>query len=266
MSAKSVRTVERAIDILNVIRVHEGTAGISEISRALGLSKSTVHRILVALTNKGIVHKERSSNRYSLGYKLFDLAFSASRPWNFISCAMPYLEELRDQLNETVSVALRLGQQYSYVAQAVSGHSTPVTTVLGRHYPLHWGATGKAMLALVPDEELQEYISSVPLVAATPWTITDPDVLLAETRRICSLGYSVSFSEKVEGVGAVACPIRDRHGIAYGGVTIVAPELRVRNMDVQAVGEAVAEIAHKIEVSCQTVADAVPLTPEGSRT
>jgi IclR family KDG regulon transcriptional repressor len=158
----SVRAVERVVDILSAIQSHGGVAGISEISRELGLAKSTVHRILAVLTDREMVYKDKSTNRYSLGYKLFDLAFSARRPWDFISCAMPCLEEARDRLHETASIALRLGEQYSYVAQAVSGHSTPVTTVLGRYYPLHWGATGKAMLAALPDEQLQEYIRSVP--------------------------------------------------------------------------------------------------------
>jgi len=260
VSAKSIRAVERAIDVLNVLRSHGGTAGVSEISRELGLSKSTVHRILVALMNKGVVSQGGSNSQYSLGYRLFDLAFATSKPWDFISCAMPYLEELRDKLNETVALALRVGQRYSYVAQAVSAHDMPVTTVLGRYYPLHWGSTGKAMLSFVSDEELQEYISSAPLVVATRWTISDPDVLLAEVRQIRRLGYSVSFSENVEGVGAVACAIRDRRGIAYGGVTIVGPESRVRNLDLQAVGEAVAETAHKIQVSCQVVGGAALLT------
>jgi IclR family acetate operon transcriptional repressor len=117
------------------------------------------------------------------------------------------------------------------------------------------------MLAFVRDEELHEYIGSVPLVAATPRTITDPDALLEEVRQIRSFGYSVSIGEKVEGVGAIACPIRDRQGIAYGGVTIVAPESRVRNLDLSLVGETVAEATHKIEVSCRMMADAAPLIP-----
>ena len=260
MSVAGARAVERVVDILNAIKGHGGAAGISEISRELALPKSTVHRILAALTKKGMVYKDGSSDRYSLGYKLFDLAFAASKPWDFISCAMPHLEEARNRLNETVVVALMLGVQYSYIAQAVSGHSTPVTTVLGRYYPLHWGATGKAMLAFISDEKLQEYIGTVPLVAATAWTITDPDVLLAETRTIRSLGYSVSYSEKVEGVGAVACAIRDRRGVAYGGVTIVAPDGRVRNMDQQAVGAIMVEAAHRIEFRCQVVGGAALLT------
>jgi DNA-binding IclR family transcriptional regulator len=79
---------------------------------------------------------------------------------------------------------------------------------------------------------------------------------MEEVRKIRSRGYSVSYSEKVEGVGAVACSIRDRQGVVYGGVTIVAPDSRVRHMDLQAAGEIMAETAHRIKIRCQVVGNA----------
>jgi DNA-binding IclR family transcriptional regulator len=251
MGAKSVRAVERAIDVLDAIRARDGTAGVSEISRDLGLPKSTVYRLLVALSNKGMVRKNGGSDLYSFGRKILEMSFATFPYQDIISSTVPCLEELRDRLGETAALALKIGHRYAYVTQVVSLHEYRVNPVLARHYPLHWAATGKSMLAFVSPQELEECLSLVPNDRATPRTVTDPAVLVQQLEEIRRVGYAASFGERSEGAAAIAAPIRDSRGLAIAAVCIVGPESRVQQMDLDATGKVVVEIARRIEITCQ---------------
>ncbi|MBN1314222.1 MAG: IclR family transcriptional regulator [Anaerolineales bacterium] len=250
---KSVRAVERAIDVLNVIKNSGWSAGVSEISQELGLAKSTVHRLLVALTNKGIVRQNEDTGRYSFGYSILEMAYSASQQWDVISLAVPYLEELRDRTGETAALALKVGLQYTYVTQIISPHEYRVNPELGHQYPLHWAATGKAILAYVRDQELKECLEQVPHNLATLRTIADSNELLMQLEEIRRLNYAISFGERNLGSSAIASPILDRQGYATAAACLIGPESRVRPQDLHKLGTIVAEISKKIQLACHTV-------------
>jgi DNA-binding IclR family transcriptional regulator len=253
LEPKSVRAVERAIDILNVLKTRGQGVGISEISQELDLAKSTVHRLLVALTKKGVVHQDQETGRYSFGYRILEMAYAASQHWDIISLAVPYLEELRDRTRETAALALKVGLHYTYVTQVVSRHEYRVNPVLGHHYPLHWAATGKAILAHVQDEELQECLQYVPHRLSTTRTISDPNILLPQLEEIRRVGYAISFGERNPGSSAIAAAILDRQGYPHAAACLIGPESRVRLADLNSLGETVADINRKIQVACQTV-------------
>jgi DNA-binding IclR family transcriptional regulator len=250
---KTVRAVERAIDILDVIRSRGRGVGVSEISQELDLAKSTVHRLLVALTNKGIVRQNQETGRYSFGHKILEMAYAAWQHWDIISLAVPYLEELRDRTRETAALALKVGLHYTYVTQVVSPHEYRVNPVLGHQYPLHWAATGKAILAHVRDEELQECLQYVPHRLSTAKTISDPAILLPQLEEIRRAGYAISFGERNPGSSAIASTILDRQGYPHAAACLIGPESRVRLADPNSLGEIVADINRKIQVACQTV-------------
>jgi IclR family acetate operon transcriptional repressor len=247
----SVSAITRALDVLDVIRVSGGAAGVSEISRALDLPKSTVHRILTTLADRKMVYKNEDTDRYRFGYKALELGLSAFQGSDFIGIAMPHIEALRDRLDETVSVVLRTGYYYTYVARAISHREYYFTPSMGKHYPLHWAATGKSMLAFLPDDELERYLHTVPLLPATKRTVTDPVILRQQLEGIRTAGYAVSFGERVESAAAVAAPLRDRRGCAYGAVTVITPGPRLRDRDSRALGDDVVATRGDIEVACE---------------
>jgi IclR family acetate operon transcriptional repressor len=253
LEPKSVRAVERAIDVLDVIKTRGRGVGVSEISCELGLSKSTVHRLLVALSNKGIVRQDKDTGRYSFGHRILEMAHAASQHRDVISLAVPYLEELRDKTGETAALALKVGLRYTYVTQVVSPHEYRVNPVLGHHYPLHWAATGKAILAFVRDQELNECLQLVPQLLSTPRTLADPDTVLAQLEEIRHQGYSASFGERNLGSSAIASPILNRQGYAHAAACLIGPESRVRPRDLHSLGMIVAEITQKIQIACHVV-------------
>lgn len=247
MESKNIRSVARAIELLEIIQKKGGSVGVTEISQEIRLAKSTVYRLLETLVEKGMLSKDLAANKYSLGYKILELAFSASASWNLVNLAMPFLVELRDVYNETTALAIKVGLNYSYIAEAVSHQEFRVNPILGKSYPLHWAGTGKAILAYTTEEERNEALKIAPYSRSTPNTITDIDILKAQLEQIHQDGYSVSFGERAEGAAVIATPICDQRNIAVGAVCLVGPELRLRKMDLPATGAIMKEICHKIE-------------------
>lgn len=251
MESQTVRAVERAIDILDAIRVLGGSAGVTEISERLGLSKSTVHRLLVALQRKEMVGRRTDSERYAIGHKALELALSATTHADLVGIAMPFLEEIRERMGETGALALKVGLRYTYVSQVVSSKEHHVRPVLGVQYPLHWGATGKIILATVKADELGECLRVVPHLRSTPRTVTDPNLLLSQLEQIRRDGYAVSFGERNMGAGAIAAPVVNRRGVAFASVCVMGPESRFRDMDLAVEGRSVAEVARRLQNLCQ---------------
>jgi IclR family KDG regulon transcriptional repressor len=253
MASQSVKSVERAMDVMDAIRAAGGSMGVTELSQELGLAKSTVHRLLVALTKKEMLRQDERTEQYIFGHKILEMASSVSQHPDVISVAMPYLEELRDRTGETAALALKVGRQYCYVVQAVSPKEYRVNPVLGRNYPMHWAATGKAILSAMPMDELEECMKVVPELRSTERTVTDVGVLREQLAQLCQDGYAASFGERNIGSVAVSSPIRNRRGYAYAAACIVGPESRIRREDVPSLGRTVAEVTRKIEVACQAL-------------
>ena len=253
MASQSVKSVERAMDVLDAIRAAGGSMGVTELSHELGLAKSTVHRMLVALTRKGMLRQEEKTEQYIFGHKILEMASAAAQHLDIIGVAMPYLEELRDRTGETAALALKVGRQYSYVVQAVSPKEYRVNPVLGRNYPMHWAATGKAILSAMPADEFEECMKVVPELRSTDRTVTDVKLLREQLAELCRDGYAASFSERNIGSVAISSPIRNRQGYAYAAACIIGPESRIRREDASGLGPIVAEVTHRIEIACQAL-------------
>jgi DNA-binding IclR family transcriptional regulator len=113
---------------------------------------------------------------------------------------------------------------------------------------LHWSGTGKAILAYASEDDQREALKIVPHSRSTPYTITDPEVLLKQVEQIRQDGYAVSFSERAEGAAVFASPVRDRQGFVRAAVCLVGPESRLRKMDLAIVGKAIVGVSQKVEM------------------
>jgi IclR family acetate operon transcriptional repressor len=206
-----------------------------------------------------MLRKDEETDRYTFGHKALEIGISAFQRWDFLSIVMPHIEGLRNQLDETVAVVVRFGNSYTYVGRAVSQREYYFTPNLGRYYPLHWAATGKAMLAFISEEDLAEYLRTVPLEPSTPNTVTDPATLLHQLQKIRETGYAISFGERVETAGAIASPIRGRDGHVFAAVTLIAPAARLQTRDC-------AQIGSEIMAACRRIEDACILTGSNGHT
>lgn len=262
MENQSVRSVERAIDVLQAIKNNNGIAGVTEISQELGLAKSTIHRLLIALGNKGMVRKDPATELYSFGYKFLELALSGFHDKDMVRLVQPFLEELRARTGETAALAIKIGMHYTYISQEVSPNEHRVVVTLGRHYPLHWAATGKVLLAHCHPVEFDKFLDSGLISQSTERTVTDPEALKAQVDEIRKVGYATSFGERVIGSSAIAAPLLGRSGYAHAAIAIVGPESRLKYADVPALGLAAIEFSRTVEVVFRANSLDIELQPE----
>ncbi|MBL0885318.1 IclR family transcriptional regulator [Myceligenerans indicum] len=204
-STGGVQTVERAIDLLEIMTDLGGDATLSELSERSGLPLPTIHRLLRTLVQRGYA-RQLPSRRYALGPGVLRLADAAGR--QFGAAARPQLEHVAATLGETANLALLDHEMAVYVAQASSTHSMRMFTEVGRRVHLHCTGVGKMLLAGLDEDQVREIARRTGLPPATERSIAGPDELVAELARIRARGYAVDDGEQEIGVRcfAVAVP------------------------------------------------------------
>lgn len=220
-----IQVVERAADILGCFSLERRELGVSEISAQLGLDRATVCRILLTLKQKGFVCGNPSTHKYSIGPKILQLAQLGLGTFDLRDKALPHMRWLRDQIDETIALSIRVGFTRVYLEQLESRQEVKRSIQVGRPYPLHCGSGAKVLMAHMPDEELDEFLAT-PLVRFTDVTITDPQTLRAEAQQIQKQGYAVGMGERVKGGAGVAAPVRDYNGDVVASLGLVVPIMR----------------------------------------
>jgi len=196
-----VQSLARALDLLEIVQRAGGHLPIGEIAAGSGIPLPTTHRLLATLVAHGYMRR-LPNRRYALGFKLVPLGSTAASLVGLSAEAV--LRELVDELGESANLAVLSGKSAEYVAQAPSTHSMRMFTEVGRTVDLHCTGVGKAMLALLPAEKLEAYLSSSELPPRTAHTIVDPLRLrdaIAEVRRV---GYALDEQEQELGVRCIA--------------------------------------------------------------
>ncbi|HXH13323.1 MAG TPA: IclR family transcriptional regulator [Alphaproteobacteria bacterium] len=242
-------SVEKAIDVLFCFDLHHPQLRLVDISRRLGLHKSTAYRLLSLLKKRGLVAVDPANQLYSLGPGLIELAWIVLRQQDLRTICRPYLEELRRATNETVSVHVRIGDKRVCVEELESGHEVKFSETLGLTAPIHVGAPGKALLAFLSEDELSRLLPTLSLTPITPETITDLGALQRELAATRAQGYAISRGERSPLSAAVAAPIRDRSGQPVAAISVGGPVHRLTSKVIKDVAGQVMKVAGEISIA-----------------
>jgi len=215
------RTVSKAIAILQAFTVDETQLGVSELSRRLGFTRSTVHRLLASLRQGGLIEQDPSTQKYRLGHAAVELGYTAIYSDPLLVTALPYLYFLSDQVGETVYLGERRGHEVAAVLHVLSPSSREQMQWYNR-LPLHATSTGKILLAHSEESELAALLEQG-LPRCTEHTVTDPMVLREELQRVRKQGFATDFEEYKLGANAIAVPVADREGKVVAALSILGP-------------------------------------------
>ncbi|MFI7137097.1 IclR family transcriptional regulator [Streptomyces massasporeus] len=199
---------------------------LTDISRRAGLSLTTAHRLVGALTEWGALERDESGV-YHVGLRLWELAALAPRGLALRQIALPYLEDLYEATHENVQLAVRDGRDVVYIEWLSGRSAVGVHIRVGARWPLHATGVGLALLAHGDPVFQKEYCEG-DLASFTPYTITEPERLrrvLAEVRRS---GVAVSDRQVTEDALSVAAPVRGADGTVTAAVSIVVPHADVQ--------------------------------------
>lgn len=221
---RPVQALAHAIDVLEIL-AERGEMGVSEIGREIGLSKTAVYNILATFEGRRMVNRDPRTSRYRLGWRLYELGAELQRHNELAPVARPLLEELAERTGETVLFGILDRTGVTYVDRVESDRSIRMVAAPGRQASLHATASGKVLLAHQPPEFVDEVLAGE-LRAYTPETITDPDELRAELRRVAERGYADCIRQHEPEICSISVPVRDYSGGVAAALTLAAPATR----------------------------------------
>lgn len=247
-----VQSVERVFNIMEIMAVEGAPITVTELAEKVKLKISTVHRLLSTLLYRGYVEQE-DNNKYRLGLRLMELGNSVLYYSDIRTVARPFLEELMERCNETVNLAILDGTDVVYIDQVESKNLIIVKMLaqVGNRGPVHCTSSGKALVAFLPDDRMEETITKLDLTKYTNETITDLDNLRKELKRVREDGYAVDWGEREEHVRCIAAPIFNYEDRAVASVSISGPSTRIttyymKNELVDLIKETAEKISNKM--------------------
>src|SRR6266851_6693649 len=222
--ASGSQSLERGLDILEMIAAEGADVGVRELARRSRLSPTIVQRLISSLALRGYIEKNSETSRYRLGHRSLVLGASGELAFDYAVAARRVLERLahRHHLNGFVSV-LRDGRAIYLLAVQADG-PVAIKVSPGSEMPLHSTSAGKVLLAALGDGEARKLLGTRKLSAITPHTITDPVAVVASLAKVRRQGFAIVNEENIPGVLSVGAPIRDRAGAVVAALSVAFPK------------------------------------------
>ncbi len=221
--------IERGLAVLELLAEHPPGLGISAISRELELPKNFVFRATSLLHLLGYVERDEDSKAFSLSRKLLSMGYHVLRHTSLIEIAMPLMRGLRNEVQETVTVCAIEDAQGIVLDHVPSPHRLRLVVETGAHFHLHSSAPGKAMLAFLPDADLEAMLARLTFERFTESTLCTRAKLEAALAEVRRRGYAVDQGEEYEGIRCVSAPILDKKGHPVAALVVTGPSNRFRD-------------------------------------
>lgn len=236
----TVRAVERALDILMCF-TKASDLGLTEISSQIGLHKSTVHRLMTTLEEKGFVIRDSATEKYRLGLRIWELSAHLSHSDNPAVLLLPQMELLRDRLGETVSLYLLDGTERLRIQAVQSSQAIRRVASVGARLPLYVGASSKVLVAFADSTTMQTILNS------PDWpSLVDREDYVRQLEEIRAKGYATSYEEREPGAAAVSAPIFNHSGTAVAALSVSGPVSRLSPQTLVEFGPVLIEAAREM--------------------
>jgi IclR family pca regulon transcriptional regulator len=210
------------MSILELFSDKRPSLSISEVADLTGLNRATCYRFCQTFRQLGYL-EELPDRRFRPGLKAVSLAHSALSSRELPELALPYLERLRADINETVNMGLLDGTEVVYVARVLSDHLISLRLYVGSRLPAYAASLGRAMLAFMPEDDAMDVIDRSDLVPITSHTISERKRLLSELRKIRKQGYAFNNQEIANGLRGVAAPVLTDDGRPIAAINVSIP-------------------------------------------
>ncbi|MFZ5916490.1 MAG: IclR family transcriptional regulator [Chloroflexota bacterium] len=232
-STYHTRAVNRALRILTSFSINDFELSIAELNEKLDIHKSTLVRLLQCMADEGFIEQNPETGKYRLGIKTFEIGslFHRTRMMNIEVIARPFMQRLVDKFNLSANLAIREANEIIYV-KAIEPQGSPMRVAYstGDRFGVHHTALGKAMIAFLPAEQLEEMLSHE-LPVLTPRTINTIEGLFEELTLVRSRGYAVDDEESLPGLRCIGAPVWDSErvvaALSASGSTLLITQERI---------------------------------------
>lgn len=234
-----IQSVDRSFDILEALGQAAGPLSLAELGARVGLNLSTCHHLVATIARRGYIVQDRATRRYALSSKIFELSDARSRQIDLVTLATPFLDRLHRETGEAIDLAVIEGTDLATIARLRSQHAVRVDNALGRSNAAHATALGKAILAWLPEREIDEILAAKGLERFTAHSIASREALTEALRLVRRHGYAEEREEFQPNVYGAAAAIRGHKGIVAGALGVSLPLMRATEAAVATVRRAV---------------------------
>jgi IclR family transcriptional regulator, KDG regulon repressor len=240
-------TASKIVKLLEVLGLEANSRGmsLSEISERNGLTRPSAHRLLSELVSFGFVEQDPNTDRYRLGLRTVQVAWSFMSRLDVRRQAAPYLTELVERTKETAHLMVLTQGECVCIDQIESPAPLRIHSEVGKRMPVHSTASGKALVAHVPEEEVRRLLNDTGMEAKTKRTITNVDEFLHNLRQVRKSGYALDDMENESGARCIAAPLFDHEGRTLAAICISGPASRITLDRSEELGSMVREIASR---------------------
>jgi IclR family transcriptional regulator, KDG regulon repressor len=243
--SQSVRAVERALDILLCFTREEPTRSLTQIAESVQMSKTTVHRLLTTLEIKRFITRDKATGFYRLGFRFIEMASLVLQNVELHRWAFPYLQRLSEEFGETVDLSILDGSHVIYLEVIESPQRVKLAAAVGQRLPASFTASGKALLAYLPEEQAKKIIADN-IAKYTHLASTSMQDLLADLKATEERGFAIAEQEYEEAINAVAAPIFDADRLPIASIAIVGPSFRLTKDRLPTLGESIRKLTRVI--------------------
>ncbi|QEM80138.1 IclR family transcriptional regulator [Halomonas binhaiensis] len=240
------QSLVRGLNLLELLAAHPGGLALSDVAEQADLAPSTTHRLLQALQSQGFITQDEALGLWRIDVKTFRIGNSFLEARDFVGASRPFLRRLTHLTGETANLGVRDGATAVFLAQSESPQMMRMITRLGSRAPLHASGVGKALMAWLPDDELERVLAERGLDQVTPNTLSTPATLRQAMAEIRQHGYACDREEHAIGLHCVAACIHDEHGIPLAAISVSGPVARIPDTRLAGLGELIRETAAEI--------------------
>lgn len=223
MEANIIKSVDKAMQLLEVVSRYSDGIAITELSHQVGMNKSTVHHLLATLMRRGFVQQDETTSYYKLGYSLLDLGMRLLMSLDLRREAYPILKTLAEKSGEVAHLAVLERNEVIYIEKVDGKNTVRLYSRVGKRVPVHATGLGKAILAYLPHENVLDILDQYGLPYVTPQTVTDRTKFLTMLQQVRNQGFATDREENEPGICCIAAPVWNHLHQVVAACSVLAP-------------------------------------------
>ncbi len=205
-----IHSLAKGLRVLECFRADAPRLSISQVAQDTGLDRATARRCLLTLHAEG--YADYDGKYFTLTPRVLRLGMGAIASLPLPQIVQPWLDQLTEQIGESVSVSILDGTEIVYLARAAQKRVMSIGLMPGSRLPAHCTSMGRVLLAALPDDQARTILDASDLTPRSPRSLTDPDDIMAEIRKVRDQGYALNDQEIETGLRSLAVPLRDGRG------------------------------------------------------
>lgn len=226
-SRQFVESLSRGFKLLSIVCNNRSSLSLSELAKKSHLSISTIQRLSYTLLQLDLLDRDPNTKRFRVGSQMVSLALAVTNDLEIKKIARPYMQEASDRIGEVVGLGALSGTQIIFAEIIRTDQILNINMNTGAIIPPHATASGRAILAFIPEAEMEAILNKAELTPFTENTVTSIETYKEQLKEVRRLGYAVAVEENAYGFSAIAAPIRDNSGKVIASITIMVPSFRV---------------------------------------